>query len=55
MTNEKPAIGAAFVALAIVVLVFAEGARLWYSGAFFAVPGAWILLDTIFRRPPASE
>jgi hypothetical protein len=37
-------IGIAFIALAVVIFVFADGLRRWYSGGFFAVMGAAILL-----------
>jgi hypothetical protein len=36
--------------LAIVVFVFADGLRRWYSGIFFAVMGAVLLLSALRWR-----
>ena len=42
-------LGIACLVLAVVILVFADGARRWYSGAFFAVLGVVLLLNARWR------
>jgi len=58
MTKEKMSKAALFVAclccvMAIIVFVFADGLRRWYSGVFFLVIGIVMLLNTFrWRREP---
>lgn len=42
-------IGPLCFVLAVVILIFADGLRRWYSGLFFAVIGAVILLGALRR------
>ena len=43
---NKPAlvVGILCCVAAVIVFVFADGMRRWYSGIFFALIGAWTLL-----------
>jgi hypothetical protein len=43
------------VVLAIVILVFAEGLRRWYSGLFFALIGVLSLVNARRWRDPVEE
>lgn len=45
--------GIAFLVLAVLVFVLADGLRRWYSGLFFAVIGA--ILVTIAMRSRTAE
>ena len=38
------------IILAIIIFVFADGLRRWYSGAFFAIMGIIILLNGLRRQ-----
>ena len=38
-------VGPASLVLAVVILVFADGLRRWYSGLFFALIGVALLLN----------
>jgi len=41
------------VAMAVIILVYADGLRRWYSGAFFAVMGVVLLSSAArWRRGP---
>jgi hypothetical protein len=55
MRKLVPVLGIVFVVLALVVLVFAEGGRRWYSGLFFALIGTLMLIDAARRRRAAGE
>jgi len=43
-------IGIVFLILAAVVFVFADGARRYYSGGFFALLGIVLILNAGLRR-----
>lgn len=43
-------VGFASVVLAVVILVFAEGLRRWYSGIFFALIGVLSLVNAMRWR-----
>jgi uncharacterized membrane protein len=45
MNKTQLVIGVVFLALAVVIFVFAEGARRIYSGAFFAIIGVVTVLN----------
>ena len=49
MRKAALAIGTIEIAFAIVVLVFADGARRWYSGLFFAIMGVVVLAYALAR------
>ena len=42
------------VVAAVIVFVFADGMRRWYSGIFFAVMGAVLLMQTLRWRRDAQ-
>ena len=42
--------GIVFVVLAVIVFVFADGLRRWYSGVFFAILGTTLLVNGLCRR-----
>ncbi len=44
-----------FIVLALVILIFADGLRRWYSGIFFALIGTVTLLNTLRRRRTPKE
>ncbi len=46
-------IGIVCLVLAVVIFVFADGLRRWYSGAFFLIIGLWILFRT--RQAGSAE
>jgi hypothetical protein len=39
--------GILFIVLAVIVFVFADGLRRWYSGIFFAIIGTVTLVNTL--------
>ena len=43
------------IVLSVVVLVFADGLRRWYSGIFFAIMGTAILVNALHWRRVADE
>ena len=45
----------AFLILGAVVLVFAEGARRWYSGLFFVALGLAVLGNPVSRKGEKAE
>jgi hypothetical protein len=47
--------GMFFVVLAVIVLLFADGLRRWYSGMFFAIIGTVTLLNALPRKEGAEE
>lgn len=49
MKNLNLILGIAFLVLAVVVFVLADGARRWYSGGFFALLGIILLLNARWR------
>jgi hypothetical protein len=48
-------LGVVFLVLAVIVFVFADGLRRWYSGIFFAVIGTATILNALFRGHAAEE
>lgn len=48
-------LGVLFLLLAVIVLVFADGLRRWYSGLFFALIGTVTLLNAFYRGGAAEE
>ena len=49
MKNLTFILGIAFLILAVVVFVLADGARRWYSGGFFALLGIILLMNARWR------
>jgi hypothetical protein len=47
--------GLLFVLLAVIVFVFADGLRRWYSGTFFAIIGAVMLVNALRSRRVADK
>jgi hypothetical protein len=43
------------IILAVIVFVFADGLRRWYSGVFFAMMGALLLTNAVRWRRVADE
>jgi len=43
------------IVMAVVVFIFADGLRRWYSGIFFAVMGLAMLVNTLRWRRVANE
>jgi len=43
-------LGILFIVLAVIIFVFADGLRRWYSGIFFAMIGTVILVNTLRKR-----
>jgi hypothetical protein len=41
-------LGVSFLLLAVIVFVFADGLRRWYSGIFFAIIGTVTLLNASY-------
>jgi hypothetical protein len=48
-------LGMFFIVLAVIVLLFADGLRRWYSGIFFAIIGTVTLLTALYRKEGAEE
>ena len=55
MRNVALVSGVLFVVLAVIVFVFADGLRRWYSGAFFALLGVVTLLNAWHRGVKGNE
>jgi len=55
MRNAAVVLGILFLLLSLIVFVFADGLRRWYSGIFFAVIGTVTLLNAFYRGPAAGE
>lgn len=55
MSKAGLVIGIVFILLAVIVFVFADGLRRWYSGIFFAIVGAATLVSTLRWRRVADE
>jgi len=47
--------GILFIVLAVVVFVFAEGLRRYYSGIFFAILGTVTLVNALRRQRDADK
>jgi hypothetical protein len=47
--------GIIFLAVMIVILLFADGPRRWYSSAFFAFIGTQMLVNVARRRRVADK
>ena len=48
-------LGVSFLLLAVIVFVFADGLRRWYSGIFFAIIGTVALLNAFYWGRTAKE
>jgi hypothetical protein len=48
-------LGVLFLVLAVIIFVFADGLRRWYSGIFFAIIGALTLLNALHRKEGVEE
>ena len=55
MEKKALIIGILCLAVAIVILVFADPPRQWYAGGFFAVLGTVIIGNADRRRQAAKE
>ena len=55
MSKVAVGLGCLFILLAVIVLVFADGLRRWYSGIFFAIIGAVTLVNALRWRRVAEE
>lgn len=55
MRKSVMILGLLFFGLGIVVLVFADGLRRWYSGIFFILIGAVAFANGVARRGEAQE
>jgi len=42
------------IVLAVIVFVFADGLRRWYSGIFFAIIGTTLIVNSLRWRRPAK-
>jgi hypothetical protein len=47
--------GILFIALAVIIFVFADGLRRWYSGIFFVVIGTVVLVNVWRSRRVAGQ
>jgi hypothetical protein len=47
--------GILFIVLAVVVFAFADGLRRWYSGMFFALIGAVVLVNAQRSRSVSGD
>lgn len=50
MSKLSLVFGILFIVLAVIVFVFADGLRRWYSGIFFALMGTVALVNALRRR-----
>jgi hypothetical protein len=50
MSKVALVFGILFIVLAVVIFVFADGLRRWYSGIFFALIGTVALVTALVRR-----
>ena len=58
MPKKSLLLGLLFLCLAVVILVFADGLRRWYSGFFFLLMGLWVVLRARFgarKEEPDQE
>lgn len=55
MNKMAVAIGILCIAIAVIVLVFAEGLRRWYSGIFFMLMGTIMLINALRWRRHADK
>jgi hypothetical protein len=55
MSRMVLVLGVLFILLALVILVFADGLRRWYSGIFFGIIGTVTLLNALRRRRTSEE
>ena len=55
MSKVTLVVGILCIVLAVIVFVFADGLRRWYSGIFFTVIGTVMLLNALRRRCDADE
>jgi len=55
MTKVGLVFGTLFIVLALVILLFADGLRRWYSGIFFAIIGTVTLANTLYRGRTSKE
>ena len=53
MSKTTWILGILCLVLAVIILVFAEGLRRWYSGIFFALLGSVMLVNGLRRRRAA--
>jgi putative Ca2+/H+ antiporter (TMEM165/GDT1 family) len=53
MPSRLRIFGILFLALAVLIFVFADGLRRWYSGGFFLIIGVWMLLQA--RRSGSAD
>ncbi len=55
MSTMALVMGVLCIVLAVVILVFADGLRRWYSGLFFLLMGVVALTSAVrWRRPDAG-
>jgi hypothetical protein len=50
MSKMHLVLGILFIVLAVIIFVFADGLRRWYSGIFFAMIGTVILVNALRKR-----
>jgi peptidoglycan/LPS O-acetylase OafA/YrhL len=50
MSKMYLVLGILFIVLAVIIFVFADGLRRWYSGIFFAIIGTVILVNALRKR-----
>ena len=55
MSKLALVLGVLFILLALIILVFADGLRRWYSGIFFAIIGTVILVNALRSRRIPDE
>jgi len=55
MSKVGLVLGVLFIVLALIILVFADGLRRWYSGIFFAIIGTVTLVRALRRRRTSEE
>jgi hypothetical protein len=48
-------VGILCIVLAVIIFVFTDGLRRWYSGAFFAIIGAFMFLNAWRWRRSADK
>jgi hypothetical protein len=48
-------IGSVCVLLSVIVFVYADGIRRWYSGVFFAVLGIVMLVNALRWQSPSDD
>jgi hypothetical protein len=55
MSKVGLVLGVVLIVLALIIFVFAEGLRRWYSGIFFATIGTVTLVNALRWRRGADE